>query len=85
MYWRLELLQELITDGGNLNQLAQKIGCQESNLYKHFSKHYSHEKIGDKLRLIDDYSKKYGTHRNGISPSVKKRINNTMGYDVFTI
>jgi hypothetical protein len=85
MYWRLELLQLLLLDGGNLNQLAQKLGCQESVIYKHFAKHYTHTKIGDKLKLIDELSKKYGTHRNGISPSVKKRINNTMGYDVFEI
>jgi len=83
MNWRLELLQYLIKDGGNLNQFAQKIGCPESIFYKHLAKHYSHTEIGDKLLLIDKYSKQYGTHRNGISPSVKKRINNTMGYDVF--
>jgi hypothetical protein len=82
--WRLELLRLLITDGGNLNQLSQKIGCQESVLYKHFRKQYSHEKIGEKLMLIDKYAKMYGTHRNGISASVKTRINNTMSFDVFS-
>jgi len=83
LYWRIELLQLLIKDGGNLNQLCQKIGCPESLLYKHFAKQYDNSGIGDKLKLIDKYSKQYGTHRNGISPSVKKRINNTLGYDVF--
>lgn len=83
MNWRIELLQSLIKDKGNLNQYAQRIGCPESSLYKHFAQTYTHEQIGDKLRLIDEYSKTYGTHRNGISPSVKKRINNTMGYTVF--
>jgi hypothetical protein len=73
----------LIKDGGNLNQLCQKIGCPESLLYKHFNKQYDNSGIGDKLKLIDKYSKQYGTHRNGISPSVKKRINNTLGYDLF--
>ena len=82
--WRLELIRMLINDGGNLNQFAQKIGCQESIFYKHFSLQYKHEQIGEKLQLIDRYSKLYGTHKNGISPSVKKRINNTMGYSVFT-
>jgi hypothetical protein len=83
LYWRIELLQLLIKDGGNLNQLCQKIGCPESILYKHFAKQYDNTGIGDKLLLIDKYAKQYGTHRNGISPSVKKRINNTIGYDLF--
>jgi hypothetical protein len=83
--WRLDLLKLFILDGGNFNQFAQKIGCTESTLYKHFAKMYSHEKIGEKLRLMDEYSKQYNTHRNGISPSVKKRINTTMGYDVFSL
>jgi hypothetical protein len=81
--WRLELLRLLISDGGNLNQFAQKIGCQESIFYKHFALQYKHEQIGEKLQMIDRFSKQYGTHKNGISPSVKKRINNTMGYSVF--
>jgi hypothetical protein len=85
LLWRIELLQLLVNDGGSLNQFAQRIGCPESVFYKHFAKQYTHEGIGKKLRLMDEYSKKYGTHRNGISPSVKKRINNTMGYDVFSI
>ena len=85
LMWRINLLQYLILDKGNLNQLCQKIGCPESFLYKHFAKQYTHTSIGDKLRLIDEYAKKYGTHRNGISPSAKKRINNTMGYEVFSI
>ena len=83
LLWRIELLQLCVLDGGTLNQFAQRIGCPESVFYKHFAKQYSHESIGKKLRLIDEYSKKFGTHRNGISPSVKKRINNTMGYAVF--
>lgn len=83
LLWRVELLQLCVNDGGTLNQFAQRIGCPESVFYKHFAKQYSHEGIGKKLRLMDEYSKKYGTHRNGISPSVKKRINNTMGYAVF--
>lgn len=83
LLWRIELLQLCVNDGGTLNQFAQRIGCPESVFYKHFAKQYSHEGIGKKLRLIDEYSKKFGTHRNGISPSVKKRINNTMGYAVF--
>jgi len=83
LQWRIELLQMFIKDGGNLNQLAQKIGCQESALYKHFAKQYSHKQIGKKLRDMDAYAKHYGTHRNGISPSAKARINNTMGFDVF--
>lgn len=82
--WRLQLIRMFLQESNSgLNQLAQKIGCQESVWYKHFAKQYTHEKIGDKLRLMDAYSKQYGTHRNGISPSVKKRINNTMGFDVF--
>jgi hypothetical protein len=72
-----------IKDGGNLNQLSQKIGCQESSLYKHFAKQYTHKQIGKKLRDIDLFAKQYGTHRNGISPSAKARIVNTMGFDVF--
>lgn len=82
LIWRCELLQKLLT-GGNLNQLAQKIGCPEASLYKHFAKQFEHSKIGEKLVLVDKYAKQYGTHKNGISPSVKKRINNTMGYIVF--
>jgi len=81
--WRLDLLKLFILDGGNLNQLTQKLGCQESALYKHFAKQYTHEKIGEKIKLIDVYARTYGTHRNGISPSVKARIVNTMGFDVF--
>jgi hypothetical protein len=81
--WRLDLLKLFILDGGNLNQLTQKLGCQESALYKHFAKQYTHEKIGEKINLIDVYARTYGTHRNGISPSVKARIVNTMGFDVF--
>lgn len=81
--WRIELLQMLIKDKSNLNQFAQKIGCQESALYKHFAKQYTHKQIGKKLRDIDTYAKQYGTHRNGISPSAKARIINTMGFDVF--
>jgi hypothetical protein len=77
------LLQLLVNDGGTLNQFAQRIGCPESVFYKHFAKQYNHEGIGNKLRLMNEYSIKYGTHRMGISPSVKKRINNTMGYAVF--
>jgi hypothetical protein len=73
-----------ILDGGNFNQFAQKIGCQESALYKHFRKQYTHEKIGEKIMLMDKYAKMYNTHRNGLSASVKTRINNTMGFDVFT-
>jgi hypothetical protein len=83
LLWRVELFQLFIKDGGNFNQLCQKIGCPESALYKHFAKQYSHEKIGEKLRLSDEFSKTYATHRNGLSPSVKKRINNTMSFDVF--
>lgn len=83
--WRVELLQIFIKGGGNLNQLAQRIGCPESSLYKHFAKQYNHEQIAEKLRLMDAYAKQYGTHRNGISLSVKKRINNTMGFNVFNV
>ena len=79
------MLQLLVNDGGTLNQFAQRIGCPESAFYKHFTKQYSHEGIGKKLRLMDEFAKKYGTHRMGISPSVKKRINNTMGFDVFDL
>jgi hypothetical protein len=85
LLWRVKLIQSLIKDGGNLNQFAQKIGCPESTLYKQFAEQYRHEQIGEKLVLIDKYAKLYGTHRNGISLSVKKRINNTMGYEVFNI
>jgi hypothetical protein len=83
LLWRIDLLQLLVNDTSSLNQFAQRIGCPESSLYKHFSKQYSHEGIAKKLRLIDEYAKKYGTHRNGISPSVKKRINSTMSFVVF--
>jgi hypothetical protein len=82
--WRLDLLKMFILDGGNFNQFAQKIGCQESALYKHFRKQYTHEKIGEKIMLMDKYAKMYNTHRNGLSASVKTRINNTMGFDVFS-
>jgi len=81
--WRLELLQMFLKDKCNLNQFAQKIGCPESAYYKHFAKQYSHEQIGGKLVEMDKYSVQYKTHRKGLAPSVKKRINNTMGYDVF--
>jgi len=83
LLWRIEMLQLFVNDGGTLNQFAQRIGCPESVFYKHFAKQYSHEGIGKKLRLMNEYAIKYGTHRMGISPSVKKRINNTMGYAVF--
>jgi hypothetical protein len=83
--WRIELIQMLIKGGGNFNQIAQRIACPESAYYKHFAKQYTHEQIGEKLKLMDAYSKQYSTHRNGISPSVKKRINNTMSFDVFSI
>ena len=86
--WRLQLLRLLLPVSGtqkNLNQIAQQIGCIESKLYKHLAEQYSHAQIGAKLVEIDKFAKKYGTHRNGLSDSVKNRINVTMGYDVFTI
>jgi hypothetical protein len=86
--WRLQLLRLLLPVSGtqkNLNQIAQQIGCIESKLYKHLAAQYSHAQIGAKLVEIDKYAKRYGTHKNGLSDSVKNRINVTMGYDVFTI
>jgi hypothetical protein len=84
--WRIKLLQLLLPTGDkerNLNQIAQQLGCTETALYKHFATQYSHTDIGKKLIQIDDLSKIYGTHRNGLSASVKTRINATMGYIVF--
>jgi hypothetical protein len=84
--WRIKLLQLLIPTGTkqrNLNQICALIGCTETPLYKLFAEHYSHAEIGQKLRDIDKYSKQFATHRNGISASVKRRINATMGFDVF--
>lgn len=84
--WRIKLLQLLVPTGDkekNLNQIAQQLGCTETALYKHFATQYSHTDIGKKLVQIDELSKVYGTHRNGISASVKNRINATMGYNVF--
>lgn len=84
--WRIKLIQTLIKDAkSNLNQFAQKIGCPESNYYKLFAEQYEHKQIAFKLYLIDKYSKQYKTHRNGLSDSVKSRIINTMGFDVFDI
>jgi hypothetical protein len=84
--WRIELLQMFFNNKEcNLNQFVQKIACSENDFYIHFRKAYSHERIAEKLRLIDVMSKRYGTHRNGISPSVKKRVNALMGMDVFEI
>jgi hypothetical protein len=85
LLWRVQLIQYLIKEKCNLNQFAQKIGCTESWLYKHFAVQYSHEKIGEKLQLIDKYSKLYGTHSKGLSLSVKQRINTTMSYNVFDL
>ena len=84
--WRLKLLQLLLPQSKerNLNQIAQQLGCTETPLYKHFIEQgYSHTDIGDKLRKINELSTVYATHRSGLSDSVKKRINATMGYDVF--
>ena len=84
--WRIKLLQLLLPTGDkekNLNQIAQQLGCTETAIYKHFATQYNHTQIGEKLQQIDYLSKVYGTHRNGLSASVKTRINATMGYIVF--
>jgi len=85
LQWRLNLLQLLIKDGGNINQIAQKLACAESALYKHFAIHYSHAKICEKIADIDKYAKEFKTHKNGISPSAKLRINSTSGVTIFPV
>lgn len=86
LMWRLELLQTLLNEciaGKNLNQIAMKIGSPENKLYKLFRLQYSHESICEKLRLIHKYSIEYGTHRSGLSASVRERINKTMNSEIF--
>lgn len=87
LLWRHELIQLLITEvinGSNLNQVAMKIGSPENKLHKFFLKQYCKDTIGEKLRLIHRYSQSYGTHKSGLSKSVRERINKTMDTVVFT-
>lgn len=86
LVWRIKLVQSLlkeIIEESNLNQIAAKVGSPESKLYKLFAEQYSHDDIADKLRLIHKFAIRYGSHKNGISPSVRTRINQTMGVEVF--
>jgi hypothetical protein len=84
LQWRVKLLQVLFGDyGKNLNQFVLKMSNRESTLYNLLREQYSHDKIADKITLVDVLAKRYGC--GSISKSVRKKVNDRFGRTVLPI
>lgn len=84
--FRLKLLQicfDCVKNERNINQIAQMMVNKNSEIYKLLNTQFSHEKIVLKIKLMDLYASKFGTHRKGLSQSVKKYINKKTGANIF--
>lgn len=84
LQWRIKLLQTLFGDyGKNLNQFVLKMSNRETPLYQLLNEQYTHDKIGQKITLVDVLSKRYGCGK--ISKSVRIKVNDRFGYTVLPI
>lgn len=84
LQWRIKLLQTLFGDyGKNLNQFVLKMSNRETPLYQLLSEQYTHQRIGEKITLVDTLSKRYGCGK--ISKSVRTKVNDRFGYTVLPI
>ncbi|NDB86246.1 MAG: hypothetical protein EB127_26650, partial [Alphaproteobacteria bacterium] len=84
LQWRIKLLQTLFGDyGKNLNQFVLKMSNRDSSLYKLLNEQYEHDKIGKKITLVDELSRRYGCGK--ISKSVRIKVNDRFGYTVLPL
>jgi len=84
LQWRIKLLQTLFGDyGKNLNQFVLKMSNRDSSLYKLLNEQYEHDKIGKKITLVDELSRRYGCGK--ISKSVRAKVNDRFGYTVLPL
>jgi hypothetical protein len=84
MMWRIKLMQLLMQDyGRNLNQFVLKMSATESALYRLLRSQYTHQRIAEKLRMVDKYSEMYNC--GTISNSVRDKVNKRFGYIVLPL
>ena len=84
MMWRIKLMQTLMQDyGRNLNQFVLKMSATENSLYQLLREQYTHQRIADKIQLVDKYSEMYNC--GTISNSVRTKVNERFGWVVLPL
>ena len=84
MMWRIKLMQTLMQDyGRNLNQFVLKMSATENSLYQLLREQYTHQRIAEKIQLVDKYSEMYNC--GTISNSVRTKVNERFGWVVLPL
>lgn len=84
MMWRIKLMQTLMQDyGRNLNQFVLKMSASENPLYQLLREQYTHQRIAEKIKLVDKYAEMYNC--GTISNSVRAKVNERFGFVVLPL